>query len=803
MNMVLDDEDDDLKQATSAIYVSSYDLMQDMANERQQRNMLLSFHSQRDTLSTENRKNKRSAKFLTRDSDEDDELLEFEFPVSITRKRRKLNETHAALPVASPSPLTLEPVQATHEYGLLLDINVNDLPPLMLDGGSEAQEDDQDEDEGELELEATHSLSTQSLPLEPPKLYRSTAIDMLALSASTPSPVLMPATPPNPDGSADCEKQEISHRFYNDRAISAQQVRFIRWYFENIGRSQFLPMIIQHGYDDLDKFHTLTKKQCLHIFGKRIGAALLLSIKSEISCKRSHPKSLLHQNQLFAHDYYPIDINTFNERMQDLNLSSPILLSLHSHSNQADEQHKTDSNPHESSLHDIVQDEDQDDEEEEEEEEEEEDEDEQQNAEDEEEEESSSDEEINTKSMKLSPPKQQTKRVKKKRPSLTENEKAFNKLHTQFDPSLIGTVPVSQINEKTKAKQQQRNKKRNTEPISVHSQRQKQLQKEGLIKVGSPSSLQSPNVGKSIRDNDNNNDEDKKENHKAGNSSKKPSASSSAAAAKAKGKQKYNVLPELHRGTALLKYGRRGYPHFRQFNITADNENLRWFSSKKKLQQSSINVGCINEILTGQHTKEFRRIAWTTLTPASFSVIYDNKKKSLNLVAKSVDEMKMWVESLRVLRDKKRRGEHLAKLESLEIDVDFRDRNRPQSRHHSGNFLRSHETKEREVDPILQRKLIDDIAALRKQFQEIAREANNEIVQSTKEYESVEQILSELEERIEELDHEVRNTRNTKIAENDVWRTRIDLESLREKIKVITKQSKAQYKSSKRRWSVF
>eukprot|EP00484_Ammonia_sp_Unknown_P003240 CAMPEP_0197074714 /NCGR_PEP_ID=MMETSP1384-20130603/211248_1 /TAXON_ID=29189 /ORGANISM="Ammonia sp." /LENGTH=642 /DNA_ID=CAMNT_0042513555 /DNA_START=88 /DNA_END=2016 /DNA_ORIENTATION=+ len=440
---------------------------------------------------------------------------------------------------------------------------------------------------------------------------------------------------------------------------------------------------------------------------------------------------------------------------------------------------------------------------EEEEEEEEEDEDEQQNAEDEEEEESSSDEEINTKSMKLSPPKQQTKRVKKKRPSLTENEKAFNKLHTQFDPSLIGTVPVSQINEKTKAKQQQRNKKRNTEPISVHSQRQKQLQKEGLIKVGSPSSLQSPNVGKSIRDNDNNNDEDKKENHKAGNSSKKPSASSSAAAAKAKGKQKYNVLPELHRGTALLKYGRRGYPHFRQFNITADNENLRWFSSKKKLQQSSINVGCINEILTGQHTKEFRRIAWTTLTPASFSVIYDNKKKSLNLVAKSVDEMKMWVESLRVLRDKKRRGEHLAKLESLEIDVDFRDRNRPQSRHHSGNFLRSHETKEREVDPILQRKLIDDIAALRKQFQEIAREANNEIVQSTKEYESVEQILSELEERIEELDHEVRNTRNTKIAENDVWRTRIDLESLREKIKVITKQSKAQYKSSKRRWSVF
>merc|ERR1712233_256613 len=203
--------------------------------------------------------------------------------------------------------------------------------------------------------------------------------------------------------------------------------------------------------------------------------------------------------------------------------------------------------------------------------------------------------------------------------------------------------------------------------------------------------------------------------------------------------------------------------------ITADNEHLRWFSAKKKLQQSSIDVGCINEILTGQHTKEFRRIAWTTLTPASFSIIYENLKK----------------------------------LDRLEVEVDFRDRNRPQSRNHSGNFLRSHETKERQVDPMLQRKLIDDIAVLRKQFIEISREANNPIVQSTKEYESIEQILSELEERIEELDHEVRNTRNTKIAENDVWRTRIDLESLRDKIKVINKQHKSQYKNSKRRWSVF
>jgi len=79
----------------------------------------------------------------------------------------------------------------------------------------------------------------------------------------------------------------------------------------------------------------------------------------------------------------------------------------------------------------------------------------------------------------------------------------------------------------------------------------------------------------------------------------------------------------------------------------------------------------------------------------------------------------------------------------------------------------------------------------------------NPIIQVSPEYHSTQQILSELEERIDELTEEVRNTRNTKIAENDVWRTKVDLESLREKIRVLIKQNAASYKNAKRRWSVF
>lgn len=160
----------------------------------------------------------------------------------------------------------------------------------------------------------------------------------------------------------------------------------------------------------------------------------------------------------------------------------------------------------------------------------------------------------------------------------------------------------------------------------------------------------------------------------------------------------------------------------------------------------------------------------------------------------------MWVGALRKLRDAARRGEDLSRIDELKVEVDFRDRNRPQTRQHSGNFLRGHETKKREVDPVLHRKLIEDVDVLKKTFAEIKKLSASDALKTHPEFLSISQILSELEERIEELTLEVKHTRNTKIAENDVWRTRIDMEALREKIRVLIKQQKS---ASKRRWSVF
>ncbi|ETO16422.1 hypothetical protein RFI_20917 [Reticulomyxa filosa] len=299
--------------------------------------------------------------------------------------------------------------------------------------------------------------------------------------------------------------------------------------------------------------------------------------------------------------------------------------------------------------------------------------------------------------------------------------------------------------------------------------------------------------------------------------------------------QQFDCLPELKRGTALvwntlfcfLKYGKQGSPHFRQFNLSQNNDELIWYiyvytfvanDNSKGSNEYKVDWIDIDEVVVGQNTKEFQRIAWTTLEPASFTIWYDGHKRSLNVVAKSVDEMKMWVEALQLLQQKACRGEDLSALKSLEVSVDFKDRSRPHTRKRSSDFIRSHEMKDDEFDPAVQRRLMEDLRLIANSFHHIKESARNDAIQVTLFYSqnmkgelepfclfkshegtSINQILSELEERIDELQYEFSNTRNTKIAENDVWRVQVDLHALQEKIAVLIRESN----KKKRRFSIF
>lgn len=48
-------------------------------------------------------------------------------------------------------------------------------------------------------------------------------------------------------------------------------------------------------------------------------------------------------------------------------------------------------------------------------------------------------------------------------------------------------------------------------------------------------------------------------------------------------------------------------------------------------------------------------------------------------------------------------------------------------------------------------------------------------------------VLSELEERIEELTYEVANIRDTELAKREVWRANVDLSAIQEKVEVLLK----------------
>jgi len=123
--------------------------------------------------------------------------------------------------------------------------------------------------------------------------------------------------------------------------------------------------------------------------------------------------------------------------------------------------------------------------------------------------------------------------------------------------------------------------------------------------------------------------------------------------------------------------------------------------------------------------------------------------------------MRMWVDGLRKLRELLRKGENLPKLPKLEIEVDVRDGNRRSS--NSENNVRNHESNEGNIDPVTQQKLLNELASLKKKlYEETTLESFNTNAQASSEFPSIQQILSDLEQRIEELKEEVVTTHNIK-----------------------------------------
>ena len=302
---------------------------------------------------------------------------------------------------------------------------------------------------------------------------------------------------------------------------------------------------------------------------------------------------------------------------------------------------------------------------------------------------------------------------------------------------------------------------------------------------------------------DDDGDEGKSEDDYSKKASKKPRASAPPKMLSTEGTEnkETNALEELHRGAALLKYPRRsGFPHFKHIQLSEDNLRIEWFSKRKNLDQTCIFIKDIREVVRGQQTEVFKKFHQKTLEKSSFSVVYGHSYKTLDVAAKSIDECVMWVKTLLKLCDiykENKKESDLTKLTELYVGIEFKDRNRPMSRQGSGQFIRANSSKNLKIDPVALKEIERDMESLHKTYHKTAQMAQKPVITKSNQYGNIQYVLSELEERIEELTYEVANIRDTELAKREVWRANVDLSAIQEKVEVLS--SKLSSKTNRRK----
>ncbi|XP_020598537.1 uncharacterized protein LOC110038108 isoform X2 [Phalaenopsis equestris] len=102
----------------------------------------------------------------------------------------------------------------------------------------------------------------------------------------------------------------------------------------------------------------------------------------------------------------------------------------------------------------------------------------------------------------------------------------------------------------------------------------------------------------------------------------------------------------LKKGSQLLKYGRTGKPKFYPFRLSKDESSLIWFSSGR---EKTLKLTSVSRIIPGQRTPVFHRYLQPEKDFLSFSLVYNNGKRSLDLICKDKVEAELWFTGLRAL----------------------------------------------------------------------------------------------------------------------------------------------------------
>lgn len=106
------------------------------------------------------------------------------------------------------------------------------------------------------------------------------------------------------------------------------------------------------------------------------------------------------------------------------------------------------------------------------------------------------------------------------------------------------------------------------------------------------------------------------------------------------------AIVALKKGTQLIKYSRKGKPKFCLFRISADETTLIWYS---RGQERNLKLSLVSRIIPGQRTAVFRRYLRPEKDYLSFSLLYNNGERSLDLICKDKAEAELWFAGLKEL----------------------------------------------------------------------------------------------------------------------------------------------------------
>eukprot|EP01083_Nonionella_stella_P215166 774648_1 len=255
---------------------------------------------------------------------------------------------------------------------------------------------------------------------------------------------------------------------------------------------------------------------------------------------------------------------------------------------------------------------------------------------------------------------------------------------------------------------------------------------------------------------------------------------------KKKKRPKIDAIDIMKRGAAMLKYGRRGFPHFRRFQISHDLTKLLWYSRKKSLNETHVSIKEMKDILDGQQTEVFKQCTQKTLEKASFSIIYGSKLKSLDVVAKSAEEAALWIKGLKGLIKANQQGK-LHKVVQILVDVDFKDISKTKYRQCTDDERRKYDIQHKNRAELVHT-VATTLQQSRKIFQSLTKLSTGNNVMNSNEYNNIQTLTSELEERLEEIEFGLHNkTADLTDLKRDVWVLKVDVTVLEEKVKVLSK----------------